>query len=167
MAVKKFAKNVFVVLKNFPSWYSPHIWTVERGPLAIAFLQKFLSSDHFSRCFGRRTLDQKVVSVSVFFGSIYYKRGVQKTALKKMTQIVTSSKDSISVLRPFQKKNPREKTKISPRCARRQGDRRRKKQEEKFFVFRIVGPKAAEGCFSLNLLQNKARGARGKFLGCF
>ena len=44
---------------------------------------------------------------------------------------------------------------------------RRKKQEEKFFVFRIVGPKAAEGCFSLNLLQNKARGARGKFLGCF
>ena len=100
----------------------------------------------------------------MFFGGIYVIWGVEKFPLKKMVHLEEPLSRSIFVLRPFQKKNPREKTKISPRCARRQGDRRRKKQEEKFFVFRIVGPKAAEGCFSLKLPSKQgARSAREIF----
>ena len=42
---------------------------------------------------------------------------------------------------------------------------RRKKQEEKFFDFRIVGPKPPKGCFSSQTVF-KTR-ARRKFLGVF
>ena len=40
---------------------------------------------------------------------------------------------------------------------------RRKKQEEKFFDSRIVGPKAAERCFSSKLEVKTRRGERAQF----
>ena len=71
---------------------------------------------------------------------------------------------SIFVLRPFQKKNPREKTKISPRCARRQAKRRRKNKRKSFLIFVSSDQKPQNGVFRWIWLQIKAR---GKFLGCF
>ena len=41
---------------------------------------------------------------------------------------------------------------------------RRKKQEEKFFDFRIVGPKPPEGCFSHQIASKARRAERAKFL---
>ena len=71
---------------------------------------------------------------------------------------------SIFALRPFQPKNPREKNENfgALRAPTREGER--KKQEEKFFDSRIVGPKAAEQCFfSKLLLKQGARSARKIF----
>ena len=72
---------------------------------------------------------------------------LEKFPLKKIDDFEESLSRSIFALRPFQTKNPREKTKISARCARRQEGEEREKQEEKFFDSRIVGPKAPERCF--------------------
>ena len=71
---------------------------------------------------------------------------------------------SIFVLRPFQKKNPREKTKVSPRCARRQAKRRRKNKRKSFLIFVSSDQKPQKGVFSLNLAANQgARSARKIF----
>ena len=44
---------------------------------------------------------------------------------------------------------------------------RRKKQEEKFFDFRIVGPKPPEGCFSHQIASKARRAERAKNFGVF
>ena len=85
---------------------------------------------------------------------------LEKFPLKKIDDFEESLSRSIFALRPFQTKNPREKTKISARCARRHKTGERKKQEEKFFDSRIVGPKAAEGHFSANIDYKTRRAER-------
>ena len=84
-------------------------------------------------------------SGAVFFFPANYWTTPRKSDSWEISEISSASN---FVLRPFQKKNPREKTKISARCARWTQQQRRKKQEEKFFDSRIVGPKAPQGCFS-------------------
>ena len=86
--------------------------------------------------------------------------GVEKFPLKEMDVFEVSLYRSIFALRPFQTKNPREKTKISARCARRHKTGERKKQEEKFFDSRIVGPKAAEGHFLAKIDYKTRRAER-------
>ena len=104
------------------------------------------------------------IARSVFFGGIYVIWGVEKFPLKKMVHLEEPLSRSIFVLRPFQKKNPREKTKISPRCARRQGKRRRKNKRKSFLIFVSSDQKPQKGVFSLNLAANQgARSARKLF----
>ena len=65
----------------------------------------------------------------------------------------------------FRRKIPGKKRKNSARCARQQGQERRKKQEEKFFDSRIVGPKAAEQCFFTKFASKTRRAERAEIFG--
>ena len=68
------------------------------------------------------------------------------------------SNDSIFVLRPFQKKNPRVKTIFSARCARRQQQGGGKNKRKSFLILVSSDRKPQKGVLSQNREKNKARG---------
>jgi len=90
--------------------------------------------------------------------------GGEKFPLKKMDDFEEPLNRSIFALRPFQPKNPRGKTKISARCARRPEKEREKNKRKSFLILVSSDQKPQMGGFTQNSHANKAR---GKFLGCF
>ena len=101
---------------------------------------------------------------SVFFCGIYRKMGVAKMCRLEKFQIFQISNASIFFRRPFQTKNPREKTKISARCARRHGQEERKNRRKSFLIFVSSDRKPHKGVFRRICVETEGRGA---FSDCF
>ena len=102
-----------------------------------------------------------------FFGRIYAIEGVAKVCTLEIGRNFEFSSGSIFGLRPFQKKNPREKTIFSARCARRQQQGGGKNKRKSFLILVSSDRKPQKGVFLPKLGKNKARGARAIFFGCF
>ena len=88
----------------------------------------------------------KIASESVFFFRVYSAQPPQKSDSWEISEISSASN---FVLRPFQKKNPRGKTKISARCARRQQTGRGKNTRKSFLILVSSDQKPQNDVFGL------------------
>ena len=84
----------------------------------------------------------------------------KSTISENFQTLPTSFSESVS------RENPKERRKLR-RAERQQGQERRKKQDEKFFIFVPSDQKPQKRVSDENHLQKKARGARGNFRGSF
>ena len=113
--------------------YPPIFLIVREGttPARFFFRQQFEPYMHaYQWTFGTFYPEQ-----CFFFCGIYRKMGVAKMCRLEKFQIFQISNASIFFRRPFQTKNPRDKTKISARCARQHKQGGGKNKRKSFLIF--------------------------------